>query len=40
MRPANSILWHDTVFEWLGRFLGEEDEGGDGQAYLRSQDGD
>lgn len=21
LKPANSVLWHQTVFEWLNRFL-------------------
>lgn len=30
LKPANSILWHDTVLAWLDRWLGE-DAAGDGE---------
>ena len=26
LKPANSLQWHDTVFGWLDRWLGDEGE--------------
>ena len=26
LKPANSLQWHDTVFAWLDRWLGEDAE--------------
>ena len=26
LKPANSILWHDTVLEWLDRWLKKDKE--------------
>jgi dipeptidyl aminopeptidase/acylaminoacyl peptidase len=32
LKPKNSLLWHDTVLGWLGRWLGARQGAGDGRA--------
>ena len=26
LRPSNSVLWHETVLAWMGRWLENQDE--------------
>lgn len=32
LKPENSLLWHETVLEWIERWTKDEEKGGLGRA--------